>query len=38
MAFKSVSCIVEFLKEYRQNGFSKVKIAEKEIAELIEIS
>jgi len=37
MALKSVSSIVEFLKEYRQNGFSKIKIAAKEIALLIEI-
>lgn len=37
MALKSVSSIVEFLNEYRQNGFSKVKIAAKEIALLIEI-
>jgi hypothetical protein len=37
MALKSVSSIVEFLKEYRQNGFYKVKIAAKEISLLIEI-
>jgi hypothetical protein len=35
--FISVSSIVKFLKEYRQNGFPKVKIAAKEIALLIEI-
>jgi hypothetical protein len=37
MVLKSVSSIVKFLKEYRQNGFPKVKIAAKEIALLIEI-
>jgi len=35
--YKSVSSIVEILKGYRQNGFSKVIIDAKEIAELIEI-
>lgn len=37
MALKKLSSIIEFLKEYRQNGFSKVKIAAKEISLLIEI-
>ncbi|XP_025425056.1 zinc finger MYM-type protein 1-like [Sipha flava] len=37
MALKSVSSIVKFLKEYRQNGIPKVIIAAKDIALLIEI-
>lgn len=34
---KSISAIVDFLKEYRRNGFSKVKLAAKEIASVIGI-
>lgn len=38
ISVKSLSEIIEFLKEYRRNGFFKVKLAAKEIASVIGIS